>query len=158
MSKRGVNKVILIGNIGKDPESRYMPNGDAVTNLTLATSESWKDQSGQQQERVEWHRLVVFKKLAEIANQYVRKGSKLYVEGSLRTRSWEQDGITRYATEIVVSELQMLDSKPEGQHSAPQQRQSNDQRQPAPSQQGGGNRAQSAPQPGYDDFDQDIPF
>ena len=110
---RGINKVILVGNVGTDPEVRYMPSGGAVTNITLATSESWKDkQTGQPQERTEWHRLVFFNRLAEIAGEYVRKGSKLYVEGSLRTRQWEQDGVKRYTTEIVVNEMQMLDSKP----------------------------------------------
>lgn len=110
---RGINKVILVGNVGTDPEVRYMPSGGAVTNITLATSESWKDkQTGQPQERTEWHRLVFFNRLAEIAGEYVRKGSKLYVEGSLRTRQWEQDGVKRYTTEIVANEMQMLDSKP----------------------------------------------
>lgn len=110
---RGVNKVILVGNVGGDPEVRYMPSGGAVTNLTLATSESWKDkQTGQPQERTEWHRVVFFKPLSEIVSQYVRKGSKLYIEGALRTRQWEQqDGVKRYSTEIVASEMQMLDSK-----------------------------------------------
>lgn len=101
---RGVNKVILVGNVGGDPETRYMPNGNAVTNITLATSESWKDkQTGQQQERTEWHRVVFFGRLAEIAGEYLRKGSQVYVEGSLRTRKWQgQDGQDRYTTEIVV--------------------------------------------------------
>jgi single-strand DNA-binding protein len=113
---RGVNKVILIGNCGGDPEVRYMPSGGAVTNLTLATTDNWLDkQSNQRQERTEWHRLVFFNRLAEIVGEYVRKGSKLYVEGSLRTRQWEQDGTKRYTTEIVVSEMQMLDSRGEGQ-------------------------------------------
>jgi single-strand DNA-binding protein len=112
MSRRGVNKVILVGNVGQDPESRFMPNGGAVTNLTLATSESWKDKNtGNQEERTEWHRIVFYQKLAEIVNQYVKKGAKLYVEGSLRTRSWEQDGIKRYSTEIIAESMQMLDSK-----------------------------------------------
>jgi len=109
---RGVNKVILVGNVGGDPETKYMPSGGAVTNLSIATSESWKDkQTGQPQERTEWHRVVFFNRLAEIASEYVRKGSKIYVEGSLRTRQWEQDGVKRYSTEIVASEMQMLDSR-----------------------------------------------
>lgn len=113
---RGINKVILVGNIGQDPEARYMPNGNAVTNCTLATSESWKDKNtGQQQEKTEWHRLTFYGKLAEIVAEYVRKGSKLYVEGKLQTRSWEQDGIKRYATDIICNEMQMLDGKPQGQ-------------------------------------------
>ena len=103
---RGVNKVILVGNVGGDPETRYLPNGNAVTNVTLATSESWKDkQTGQQQERTEWHRVVFFGRLAEIVAEYVRKGSQIYVEGSLRTRKWQgQDGQDRYTTEVVVAE------------------------------------------------------
>lgn len=111
MSK-GVNKVILIGHIGRDPETRYLPSGGAVTNITVATSESWKDkQSGQQQERTEWHKVVFFNKLAEIAGEYLKKGSKVYIEGSLRTRSYEKDGQKHYVTEIVASDLQMLDSR-----------------------------------------------
>ena len=110
---RGINKVILIGNLGNDPEQKSMPNGNAVTNITVATSESWKDkQTGQQQERTEWHRVVFFNRLAEIAGQYLHKGSKIYIEGSLRTRKWQdQGGQDRYTTEIVGNELQMLDSK-----------------------------------------------
>ena len=110
---RGVNKVIIVGNCGQDPETRFMPSGGAVTNLSIATSESWKDKNtGDQQERTEWHRVVFFNRLAEIAGEYVKKGSKLYVEGSLRTRKWQgQDGQDRYTTEIVASEMQMLDSR-----------------------------------------------
>jgi single-strand DNA-binding protein len=110
---RGINKVILVGNLGKDPEGKFMPNGNAVTNITIATSESWKDkQTGQQQERTEWHRVVFFNRLAEIATEYLKKGSKVYLEGSLRTRKWQaQDGQDRYTTEIVASEMQMLDSR-----------------------------------------------
>ena len=110
---RGINKVILVGNIGGDPETRYMPNGGAVTNITLATSDSWKDKNtGQMNERTEWHRIVFFNRLAEIAGEYLRKGSKVYVEGALRTRKWQgQDGQDRYTTEIVASEMQMLDGR-----------------------------------------------
>ena len=110
---RGINKVILVGNLGKDPEGKFMPNGNAVTNIAIATSESWKDkQTGQQQERTEWHRVVFFNRLAEIATEYLKKGSKVYIEGSLRTRKWQaQDGQDRYTTEIVASEMQMLDSR-----------------------------------------------
>lgn len=112
MAQRGVNKVILVGNCGKDPETRYTPAGNAVANVPVATSEVWKDKNtGQQQERTEWHKVVFFNRLAEIVNEYVKKGSKLYIEGSLRTRSWEQDGVTRYATEIVAGEMQMLDTR-----------------------------------------------
>ncbi|MFV0276080.1 MAG: single-stranded DNA-binding protein [Parahaliea sp.] len=165
MASRGVNKVILVGNLGNDPETRYMPSGGAVTNISLATSESWKDkQTGQPQERTEWHRVVFFNRLAEIAGEYLRKGSKVYVEGSLRTRKWQgQDGQDRYTTEIVASEMQMLDSRGAGQGdygsaprndyspAPPQQRAA----QPAPQQQGG----QSVPPPSdFADFDDDIPF
>ncbi|MGH1372614.1 MAG: single-stranded DNA-binding protein [Cellvibrionaceae bacterium] len=113
---RGVNKVILVGNVGQDPEMKYMPSGNAVTNISIATSESWKDkQTGQQQERTEWHRVVFFNRLGEIAGEYLRKGSKVYVEGSLRTRKWQdQSGQDRYTTEIVASEMQMLDSRNDG--------------------------------------------
>ena len=110
---RGVNKVIIIGNLGADPETNSMPSGVAVANINVATSEAWKDkQTGQQQERTEWHRVVFFNKLAEIAGEYLKKGSKVYVEGSLRTRKWQgQDGQDRYTTEIVASNKQMLDSR-----------------------------------------------
>ncbi|MEM1404309.1 MAG: single-stranded DNA-binding protein [Pseudomonadota bacterium] len=113
MASRGVNKVILVGNLGADPETRFMPSGGSVTNVSLATSESWKDkQTGQPQERTEWHRIVFFNRLAEIAGEYLRKGSKVYVEGSLRTRKWQdQSGQDRYSTEIVANEMQMLDSR-----------------------------------------------
>ncbi len=113
---RGINKVILIGNIGQDPEVKYMPSGGAVTNVSLATSETWKDKNtGQPQERTEWHRVVFFNRLGEIAGEYLKKGSKVYVEGSLRTRKWQaQDGSDRYTTEIVASEMQMLDGRGDG--------------------------------------------
>ncbi len=110
---RGVNKVILIGNLGVDPEVRYTANGSAVTNVRLATTDSWRDrQTGEQQERTEWHRIVFFGKLAEIAGEYLRKGSKVYIEGRLQTRKWQgQDGQDRYTTEIVANDMQMLDSR-----------------------------------------------
>ncbi len=113
MASRGINKVIIVGNLGNDPEHRVLPSGGAVTNLSIATSESWKDkQTGQPQERTEWHRVVFFNRLAEIAAEYLRKGSKVYVEGALRTRKWkDQSGQDRYSTEIVASEMQMLDSR-----------------------------------------------
>src|SRR5437868_2539499 len=118
---RGINKVILIGNLGADPEVRYMPSGGAVTNITVATSESWKDkQSGEAQERTEWHRVVFFNRLAEIAGEYLRKGSKVYIEGSLRTRKWQdQNNVDRYTTEIVAAEMQMLDSRGAGAPAMP---------------------------------------
>ena len=155
---RGVNKVILIGNLGKDPETRYMPSGGAVTNITLATSESWKDkQSGQMQERTEWHRVVFFNKLAEIAGEYLKKGSKVYVEGSLRTRKWQgQDGQDRYTTEIVADQMQMLDSRGEGgsggNYERAEQGGYGGQHAPAGAQGSGGYA------PPADDFDDDIPF
>ncbi|NRP96208.1 Single-stranded DNA-binding protein [Marinobacterium sp. xm-g-59] len=169
---RGINKVILVGNIGGDPETRYMPNGGAVTNITLATSDSWKDKNtGQMNERTEWHRIVFFNRLAEIAGEYLRKGSKVYVEGALRTRKWQgQDGQDRYTTEIVASEVQMLDGRNGGGDNMGggyqqqggdmgynQQPQQSAPRQQAPQQA----PQQQAPQqqpPAFDDFDDDIPF
>jgi len=118
---RGINKVILVGNCGNDPETAFMPSGGAVTNISVATSDTWKDkQTGQQQERTEWHRVVFFNRLAEIVGQYLKKGSKVYVEGSLRTRKWQdKSGQDRYTTEIVASEMQMLDSRSERTGAAP---------------------------------------
>ncbi len=114
---RGINKVIIIGNIGQDPEVKYMPSGGAVTNVSIATSETWKDKNtGQPQERTEWHRVVFFNRLGEIAGEYLKKGSKVYIEGSLRTRKWQaQDGSDRYTTEIVANEMQMLDGRSDNQ-------------------------------------------
>lgn len=116
MASRGINKVILVGNLGNDPEHRVLPSGGNVTNISIATSETWKDkQTGQAQERTEWHRVVFFNRLAEIAAEYLRKGSKVYVEGSLRTRKWQdQSGNDRYSTEIIANEMQMLDSRGQG--------------------------------------------
>lgn len=159
MAKRGVNKVILIGNLGQDPEVRYMPSGDAVTNITMATSETWKDKtSGQEQEKAEWHRVVFFGKLAEIAGEYLRKGSQVYVEGKLRTRKWQdQSGQDKYTTEIVVDGfdgvMQMLGGKSDGASGGQQPRQAPAQ-QAAPAQ-----RQAPAPQGGIDfDDDDSIPF
>jgi single-strand DNA-binding protein len=151
-----VNKVILVGNLGQDPETRYMPSGGAVTNVSLATSETWKDkQSGQPQERTEWHRVVFFNKLGEIAGQYLKKGSKVYVEGSLRTRKWQgQDGQDRYTTEIVASEMQMLDSRQGGGDYSPPPSQDNWSQQ-KPAQQPPQNNSDDK---GFADFDDDIPF
>ena len=122
MSK-GVNKVIIIGNLGKDPETKYLQNGSAVTNATVATSENWNDKNtGQKVVRTEWHRLIFFNKLAEIAGEYLKKGSKVFIEGKLQTRKWQdQNGQDRWTTEIVVNDLQMLDSKPQGQQQPQQQ-------------------------------------
>ena len=147
MASRGVNKVILVGNVGNEPECRTMPNGNSVANISVATSESWKDKNtSEQQERTEWHRVVFFNRLAEIVEQYVKKGSKLYIEGRLQTRSWEQDGIKRYTTEIVANEMQMLDSRG------------------STNQEGFGDQAtatqtpQQAAPDNFDNFDYDIPF
>lgn len=151
---RGINKVILIGNVGGDPDTRYLPNGNAVTNLTLATSDSWKDKQGQQQERTEWHRISFFGKIAEIAGKYLRKGSKVYIEGRLQTREWEKDGVKRYTTEIIVDmggTMQMLDSRSDSSGSQGQNHAAQSQR-PAPT------LAAAQSQPGSDSFDDDIPF
>ncbi|VUS50290.1 Plasmid-derived single-stranded DNA-binding protein [Klebsiella pasteurii] len=129
MAARGVNKVILVGHLGQDPDVRYMPNGGAVANLTLATSETWRDkQSGELRENTEWHRVVMFGKLAEVAGEYLRKGAQVYIEGQLRTRSWQDDtGATRYVTEVLVGQngtMQMLGGRREGspsENAAPQQ-------------------------------------
>ncbi|MGB0892970.1 MAG: single-stranded DNA-binding protein [Parashewanella sp.] len=123
MASRGVNKVILVGNLGQDPEVRYMPNGGAVANFTIATSETWKDkQSGEQKERTEWHRIVIYQRLAEIAGEYLKKGSKVFIEGRLQTRKWQnQQGQDQYTTEIIANEMQMLDSRNAGMGGQPSQ-------------------------------------
>ena len=140
-----LNKVMLIGNLGADPEIRYLPNGDAVATLRLATTRRWKDKNGDRKEESEWHRVVLFSGLAKIAGDYLKKGSKVYVEGRIRTQQWEKDGEKRYSTEIVGEELKMLDGKSggNGQHT----------------EQSNGNSA-SRPQAsaGGDDFSDDIPF
>jgi len=146
---RGINKVILVGNLGADPETKYGPSGDAITNLRIATSESWTDKNtGQKQERTEWHRVVVFKKLAEICAEYLRKGSQVYIEGSLRTRKWQdKEGRDQYTTEIVASEMQMLGGKGGGDAPA---RERQEERKPAAAAPAAG---------GFDDnLDDDIPF
>ena len=157
MASRGVNKVILVGNVGNDPEVRYMPNGNAVANVSVATSDSWKDRNtGDQQERTEWHRVVFFNRLAEIVEQYVKKGTKLYLEGRLQTRSWEQDGAKRYSTEIVANEMQMLDSRGAGGVN----QEFGDQPPPpaAPSQDSEKASTQQPSSSNFDNFDDDIPF
>lgn len=103
-----VNKVILMGGLGRDPEVRYMPNGEAVANFSIATTETWKDKSGQKQQKTEWHNIVMYRRLAEIAGEYLKKGSQVYIEGKLQTRKWEKDGVTRYSTEINADHMQML--------------------------------------------------
>jgi single-strand DNA-binding protein len=179
VASRGINKVILVGNVGQDPETRYMPNGGAVTNITLATSENWKDKNtGENQERTEWHRITFYQRLAEVVAEFVKKGSKLYVEGSLRTRSWEQDGVKRYATEIIAAEMQMLDSRGTGGSSSGDNGGGSYQPSSRGSSGGGGggaygggsgggagggnaggsNRGQQKPAPDMDNFDDDIPF
>ncbi len=152
-----VNKVILVGRLGKDPETRYMTNGEAVTNVTLATSENWKDKSGEKQERTEWQNLVFYRRLAEIAGEYLKKGAQIYVEGKLQTRKWQdKEGKDRYTTEIIVNEMQMLGSKSGGagsfevvERSAPSSGSSSSSSAPRPAPAGKGN---------FDNFDDDIPF
>jgi single-strand DNA-binding protein len=152
---RGINKVIVVGNLGGDPETRYMPSGSAVTNMTVATNESWKDkQTGEQKERTEWHKVAMFGRLAEIAAEYLRKGSQVYIEGKLRTRKWQgQDGQDRYTTEIIADEMQMLGGR--GGAGSGSFGGGGGGGQQGGGQQGGGS---APPQPGPDDFDDDIPF
>ena len=155
---RGINKVILIGNLGADPEVRYMPSGGAIANLRLATTDSWRDkQTGEQQDRTEWHRVVCFGRLGEIAGEYLKKGAKIYIEGRLQTRKWQdQNGQDRYSTEIVANDMQMLDSRGGGGMGAPADNfggsSSGGSSQPRST---GGASSTAA---GFDDFDDDIPF
>ena len=173
MARSGINKVILVGNLGNDPEVRYMPNGNAVANISIATSESWQDkQTGEQRETTEWHRVVFYRRLAEIVGEYLKKGSKVYVEGRLQTRKWQgQDGQDRYTTEIIANEMQMLDSRRSGgtadfggtqdNFPSPQQPQQVQQAQPQQSQTQPPAQSQTPQQPSegvVDDFDDDIPF
>jgi single-strand DNA-binding protein len=142
-----VNKVILVGNLTRDPELRYMPNGESVANFSIATSETWKDKSGAKQEKTEFHNIVAYRKLAEIIGEYVKKGNPLYIEGRLQTRKWEKDGTTRYSTEIIADQMQMLGSKNAQSNAA-------DSNTPAPA-----NNAPQAPQNDANDgFDDDIGF
>ena len=163
-----LNKVMLIGRLGADPEVRYMPSGGAVTTLSLATSRRWKDkQTGERREETEWHRVVLFNRLAEIAGEYLKKGSQAYIEGHIRTRKWQaQDGQDRYATEIVADTMNMLDSRSGGPsefggdhsqsgYSAPASRPASQPQQSAPQSSSG---SMPPPPPNYDDFDDDIPF
>ncbi len=180
MASRGVNKVILVGNLGNDPEIRYMPNGNAVANLSIATSESWKDQQGNMQERTEWHRVTMYRRLAEVAGEYLKKGSQVYLEGKLQTRKWQdQQGQDRYTTEIIADQMQMLGGRGDGagqgqgggyqqrpqspnagsQHGGSQnqggyQQQPNANQRPAQNQ---GNQPPPMAEPDFD-FDDDIPF
>lgn len=146
MASRGVNKVILIGNLGQDPEVKYMPNGNAVANITVATSESWKDKNtGEQVDKVEWHRVIFFRRLAEIVGEYLKKGSKIYIEGKLQTRKWQdKNGEDHWTTEVIAREMQMLDG------------QSN---QGVPQPHAGQNQTPSSrPAPPVNDLDDEIPF
>jgi single-strand DNA-binding protein len=166
-----VNKVILVGNLGRDPEVRYMPNGEAVANFSIATTENWKDKSGVKQEKTEWHNIVMYRRLAEIAGEYLKKGRPVYIEGRLQTRKWEKDGVTRYSTEIIGDQMQMLGSKdggssggasydggmdqggaPDDMNQAPSRAASQQNQQTSAGQapaKSGGN---------FDDFEDDIPF
>ena len=146
---RGINKVLLIGNLGQDPEVRYTPNGNAIANVVLATSSAWRDkQSGELNERTEWHRIVFFNRLAEIVNEYLNKGSKIYVEGSLRTRKWQdKSGVDRYTTEIIANEMQILDNRNSSQQA------------PKPKVETQATEAEStAASQSFENFDDDIPF
>lgn len=159
---RGVNEVTIIGNLGNDPEVRYTQSGAAITTISVATSERWKDKNGEQQEKTSWHRIKFFGRLAEIAGEYLKKGSQVYVEGSLRYGSYEKEGVTHYTTDVIADEMQMLGGRSEGGERAP--------RREAPARDGAANRSQGAPlakakvEPGQasdfgDDFnDDDIPF
>lgn len=171
MAQKGVNKVILVGNAGNPAEMRYMPNGNAVANVSIATSESWKDQSGQMQERTEWHRLVFYRRLAEVAGEYIKKGTQIYIEGKLQTRKWQdQSGQDKYTTEIIVDQLQLLGGRPQdqgGQHQQNQPQggfnQPQNQSYPGNNQPGGFQQAPSQPSPGQPMGDaippeDDIPF
>ena len=157
-----VNKVILIGNLGKDPEVRYMPSGDAITNITLATTDSWKDKNGEKQEKTEWHRVAFFGRLAEIAGEYLKKGSQVYVEGRLQTRKWQnKEGQDQYTTEIVANEMKMLGSRSGGGGNSFEVVDKGESRSSGSRPAGGGSRGGSAPAKSggeFDDFEDDIPF
>ncbi len=172
-----VNKVILMGNLGRDPEVRYMPNGEAVANFSIATTENWKDKSGVKQEKTEWHNIVMYRRLAEIAGEYLKKGRPVYIEGRLQTRKWEKDGVTRYSTEIIADQMQMLGTGRDGGSAAFEgddmgQAGGMDDFNQMPSRQPVSNNAAPAsrnafaqpaatatkPAGNFDDFDDDIPF
>ena len=152
-----VNKVILIGNLGKDPDIRYMPNGEAVANITLATSETWKDKTGAKQEKTEWHRVTFYRKLAEIVGEYLKKGSSVYVEGRLETRKWtDKTGTDRYTTEIIANEMRMLGSKSGGSSSEGENK--NNKTTPPKNSATSNNNTASTTNSGFGDMDDDIPF
>ncbi|TCV83778.1 single-stranded DNA-binding protein [Sulfurirhabdus autotrophica] len=161
-----VNKVILVGNLGKDPEVRYMPSGEAIANITVATTDSWKDKSGEKQERTEWHRVAFFGKLAEIAGEYLKKGSQVYVEGRLQTRKWQdKEGQDRYTTEIVADRMQMLGSRSGGGAGmGSMDRDAGESFEGTSAPRNGGSTAKSSAKApakssgGFDDFEDDIPF
>ena len=158
---RGINKVIIVGNLGRDPETRYLPSGGAVTNVSVATSKAWRDRdSGEQKERTEWHRVVFFNRLAEIASEYLKRGSKIYLEGELRTREWERDGQKHYTTEIVADEMQMLDGRGgmDGGNSQGPSGPSMSQGRGQANSGGSSRAADDFGPPPSDDFDDDIPF
>lgn len=153
-----VNKVILVGNLGRDPETRYMPGGDAVTNCTIATTDTWKDKtSGEKKEATEWHRIVFYRKLAEIAGQYLKKGSQVYIEGSLKTRKWtDKEGVEKYTTEIIADTMQMLGSRQgSGQADEPPRERPAQGAKPAAQPSGGASGNSGS---GFNDFEDDIPF
>ncbi len=179
MASRGVNKVIIVGNLGNDPEVRYMPNGNAVANLSVATSESWKDQQGQQQERTEWHRVTMYRRLAEIAGEYLKKGSQIYLEGKLQTRKWQdQQGNDRYTTEVIADTMQMLggrggdnagggygnnnqgyqNNQNSGGYNKPNQNSGGYPNQAGQGQQPTNQKPPAMSEPDLDGFDDDIPF
>ena len=166
-----VNKAILVGNLGRDPEVRYMPNGEAVCNFSIATTENWKDKNGQKQEKTEWHNIVMYRRLAEIAGEYLKKGRPVYIEGRLQTRKWEKDGVTRYTTEIIADQMQMLGSREGGssnasydggaaddmnQDAGSPSSQSAPAQDQAPAEKSAGKPAGGASN--FDDFEDDIPF
>ena len=159
-----VNKVILVGNLGRDPEVRYMPNGEAVCNFSIATTDSWKDKSGAKQEKTEWHNIVMYRKLAEIAGEYLKKGRPVYVEGRLQTRKWEKDGVTRYTTEIIADQMQMLGGKDGGGSNASydggmdQGSYGGEQFDQTPTKSAPQASKAAKPAPSMDDFEDDIPF
>jgi single-strand DNA-binding protein len=162
-----VNKVILIGNLGRDPETRYMPDGGAVTNISVATTDVWKDKQGEKQEKTEWHRVAFFGKLAEIAGEYLKKGSQVYVEGRLQTRKWQdKEGVDKYTTEIVADRMQMLGSR-QGMGGGADREAPGGDREGAPAREGasvregaakGGAKPAKAAGGKFDDFEDDIPF
>jgi len=161
-----VNKVILVGNLGRDPEVRFMPNGEAVANFSIATTENWKDKSGVKQEKTEWHNIVMYRKLAEIAGEYLKKGRPVYVEGRLQTRKWEKDGVTRYSTEIIADSMQMLGGRDSGgaSYDGGMDQSGQDEYSQAPARSSSSTPLQAPSKPAsasggnFDNFEDDIPF